>query len=45
MGHELSERNRCDYILLHDLRNHGTLEDYDADMIQFGYGSVISKAD
>ena len=45
MGHELSERNRCDYILLHELRNHGTLEDYDADMIQFGYGSVISKAD
>ena len=45
MGHELSERNRCDYILLHELRNHGTLEDYDADMIHFGYGSVISKAD
>lgn len=45
MGHELSERNRCDYILLQELRNHGTLEDYDADMIQFGYGSVISKAD
>ena len=45
MGHELSERNRCDYILLHELCNHGTLEDYDADMIQFGYGSVISKAD
>jgi hypothetical protein len=45
MGHELNERNRCDYILLHELRNHGTLEDYDADMIQFGYGSVISKAD
>ena len=45
MGHELSERNRCDYILLHELRNHGTLEDYDADMVQFGYGSVFSKAD
>lgn len=45
MGHDLSERNRCDYILLHELRNHGTLEDYDADMIQFGYGGVISKAD
>ena len=45
MGHDLSERNRCDYILLHELRNHGSLEDYDADMIQFGYGSVISKAD
>ncbi len=45
MGHELSERNRCDYILLHELRNHGTLEDYDADMVEFGYGSVISKAD
>ena len=45
MGHELSERNRCDYILLHELRSHGTLEDYDADMIRFGYGSVISKAD
>lgn len=45
MGHDLNERNRCDYILLHELRNHGSLEDYDADMIQFGYGSVISKAD
>ena len=45
MGHDLSERNRCDYILLHELRNHGTLEDYDADMTRFGYGSVISKAD
>ena len=45
MGHELSECNRCDYILLHELRNHGTLEDYDAAMIKFGYGSVISKAD
>ena len=45
MGHDLSEKNRCDYILLHELRNGGTLEDYDADMIRFGYGSVISKAD
>lgn len=45
MGHDLSERNRCDYILLHELRNRGSLEDYDADMIHFGYGSVISKAD
>ena len=45
MGHELNERNRCDYILLHELRNHGDLVDYDADMIRFGYGSVISKAD
>ena len=45
LGHELSERNRCDYILLHELRNHGTLEDYDADMVRFGYGSVISKTD
>ena len=45
MGHILNERNRCDYILLCELNNHGTLEDYDEDMIQFGYGSVISKAD
>ncbi len=45
MGHELNERNRCDYILLHELRNHGDLLDYDADMVKFGYGSVISKAD
>jgi hypothetical protein len=45
LGHDLNERNRCDYILLHELRNRGSLEDYDADMIQFGYGSVISKAD
>lgn len=45
MGHDLSERNRCDYILLRELRNHGSLEDYDADMIKYGYGSVISKAD
>lgn len=45
MGHELNERNRCDYILLHELRNYGTLEDYDADMIAYGYGTVISKAD
>ena len=45
MGHTLSERNRCDYILLHELRNHGDLLDYDADMVRFGYDSVISKAD
>ena len=45
MGHKLSEQNRCDYILLHELRNHGTLLDYDEDMIRFGYGSILSKAD
>ena len=45
MGHHLSEENRCDYILLHELRNHGTLEDYDADMVAFGYDSVISQPD
>ena len=45
MGHTLSERNRYDYILLHELRNHGDLLDYDADMVKFGYDSVISKAD
>ena len=45
MGHHLNEKNRCDYILLHELRNGGNLEDYDADMIQFGYGSVLSEQD
>ena len=45
MGHELSERNRCDYILLCELENGGDLMDYNDDMIEYGYGSVISKAD
>jgi N-acetylglucosamine kinase-like BadF-type ATPase len=45
MGHELSERSRCDYLLLCELRNGGTLEDYDSDMVRYGYGTVLSKAD
>lgn len=45
LGHHLNEKNRCDYILLHELCNRGTLEDYDADMIHFGYGSVLSQLD
>lgn len=45
MGHELSERNCCDYILLCELENSGDLMDYNDDMIEYGYGSVISKAD
>jgi hypothetical protein len=45
MGHELSERSRCDYLLLRELRNGGTLEDYDSDMVRYGYGTVLSKAD
>ena len=45
LGYELNERNRCDYILLHELRNHGNILDYDEDMVRFGYDSVISKPD
>lgn len=45
MGHILDERNRYDYILLHELRREGTLEDYDADMIKYGDGSILSRAD
>jgi hypothetical protein len=45
MGHHLNEKSRCDYILIHELKNRGTLEDYDADMIQYGYGSVLSEQD
>lgn len=45
MGHHLNEKSRCDYILIHELKNGGTLEDYDGDMIFYGYGSVLSEQD
>ena len=45
MGHDLSKNNRCDYILLCELNNNGTIEDYDKDMKEFGYGGIFTKAD
>ena len=45
MGHELSHNNRYDYILLCELKNKGTLEEYNNDLLSFGYEGIISKAD
>ena len=43
MGHELSERSRYDYILLCEIENGGSIEDYNQDLIDFGYESIFSK--
>lgn len=43
--HHLNKQNQCDYILLCTLKNGDDISDYDSDMQEYGYGSVLSKAD
>lgn len=37
MGHNLSSQNRCDYILLCELKNRCNISEYDNDMQKYGY--------
>lgn len=46
MGSPLDpQKKRYDYILLCELKNGATIEEYDKDLITLGYSSIFSKAD
>lgn len=42
IDHHLSEKSRYDYILLCNLRNKGSVEEYNDDLVEFGYKSIYS---
>ena len=44
-GYLLNGKNRADYILLCELKNKGSIEDYDSNRRKYGYSSIISEAD
>lgn len=45
MGYILSRNSRADYILLCELKNKGTIEDYDSSRRKYGYSSILSESD
>lgn len=45
IDHTLSYDCRKDAILLFELENHGTIDEYNDDLLEFGYESILSKAD
>ena len=45
MGHELSGRNRYDYILLRELNNGGDLLEFDEDLKKFKLSGILSETD
>ncbi len=43
MGHELSETNRYDYILLCELKKECDITEYDDDLKKYGFSGVFSE--
>ena len=45
MGHELSDRNRYDYILVRELNNGGDILEFDEDLKKFKLPGILSETD
>ena len=45
MGHELSSKNRWDYILMCELNNGGDILEFDADLKEHGISGILSETD
>lgn len=45
MGHELSSKNRCDYILICELKNGSDILGFDADLKKYGISGILSETD